>query len=85
MNDCKEVFAKLSEYLNAELEPGDCDDLERHVADCPPCIEFIDSLRKSVALCREFKPPEAPAPLPDDVREKLRAAYERTLAKRRSE
>ena len=38
-----------SAYLDAELPPGDCAEIEKHIAGCPPCVEFVESLRKSVA------------------------------------
>ena len=37
---CKEVFSLLSEYLNLELAPYACQEIETHIAGCPPCIEF---------------------------------------------
>lgn len=73
--DCKEIFELLSEYLDAELEPGACEDLERHIADCPPCIEFIDSLKRSVSACREQLAAEAPKPLTPEEKARLLNAY----------
>jgi hypothetical protein len=59
---CKEVFALLSEYLNPELPPDACQEVELHLNGCPPCIEFADSLRKTVELCRQYRPTEMPHP-----------------------
>ena len=81
--NCKEVFATLSEYLDLELPPDACKEVEQHLEGCPPCIEFAESLRKTVALCREYKPGEAPAPITEKASTDLRAAYERMLAARR--
>jgi len=82
MDDCKEIFARLSEYLDAELPPDACADIEAHIAGCAPCVEFVDSLKRSIALCRQFEPGELPAPLADKTRETLRAAYQKMLAGR---
>ena len=60
---CKEVFSLLSEYLNLELPPDACQEIEAHLAGCPPCIEFAESLRKTVELCRRYQPCELPEPL----------------------
>ena len=38
MDDCKEIFARLSEYLDAELPPDACADIEAHIAGCAPCV-----------------------------------------------
>jgi anti-sigma factor RsiW len=65
--------------LDAELTPNDCAAIEHHIADCPPCVEFVNSLKKSVELCRSsVTAPEAP-PLSDEVRQRLLEAYERSL------
>jgi len=78
-SNCKDLFAALSEYLDAELPPGDCAAIEAHIADCPPCIEFVDSLKKTVHLCKNCGPaPELP-PLSDDLRTKLLDAYKHSL------
>lgn len=79
---CKEVFSLLSEYLNLELPPDACQEIETHLAGCPPCIEFADSLRKTVDLCRAYSPSELPKPIGNEARAKLLEAYQKMLAAR---
>jgi anti-sigma factor RsiW len=81
---CKEVFALLSEYLNLELPPDACQEIETHLAGCPPCIEFAESLRKTVELCRRYRPTELPGPLGRNARDQLLDAYQRMLAGRKA-
>ena len=57
---CKEVFAMLSDYLNMELPPEACQEIEAHIAGCRPCVEFAESLRKTVDLCRHYQPQNFP-------------------------
>lgn len=78
--NCKEVFALLSEYLNLELPPDACQEIEQHLAGCPPCIEFANSLRKTVEICRRYEPSEMPKPIEEGARERLLAAYHKMLA-----
>lgn len=80
---CKEVFSLLSEYLNLELPPGACQEIESHLAGCPPCVEFAESLRKTVELCRSYRPSELPEPLGVKARETLLAAYQKMLEARK--
>ena len=80
---CKEVFALLSDYLNLELPEEACQEIENHLAGCPPCIEFAEGLRKTVQLCREYRPSELPEPLGQQTREQLLAAYQKMLAARK--
>ncbi len=80
---CKEIFALLSDYLNLELPPDACREIEGHLAGCPPCIEFVESLRKTVDLCRQYQPTELPGPLGNNAREELVDAYQKMLAERK--
>ena len=79
---CKEVFSLLSEYLNLELPPEACQEIETHLAGCQPCIDFAESLRKTVELCRQYQPAELPAPLGKEAREQLLEAYAKMLSVR---
>jgi predicted anti-sigma-YlaC factor YlaD len=81
MTDCKEMFALLSEYLDQELAPQSCEEIERHLQHCPPCIEFVQSLRKSVEVCHDCGEVEKPAPLSEPDKQKLRAAYREAMKK----
>jgi len=79
---CREIFASLSEYIELELPEGACREIEQHLAGCPPCIEFTESLRRTVELCRGYRPAEVPEPLAREARERLEAAYREMLAAR---
>ena len=79
---CKEIFSLLSDYLNLELPPDACQEIETHLAGCPPCIEFAESLRKTVELCRRYRPTELPEPIGQKAREQLLDAYQKMLRAR---
>jgi anti-sigma factor (TIGR02949 family) len=81
-DDCKQIFALLSEYLDAELNPENCEDIKAHLAGCPPCIEFLESLKRTVRLCHNCEPAGAPSPLGPETREQLLAAYRKSLSRR---
>lgn len=76
---CQEIFAALSEYLDLELPPGDCEQIREHLAGCPPCIEFVASLQKSIELCHGYKPGAGPGPLKEEARAQLEAAWREML------
>jgi len=79
---CKDVFALLSDYLNLELPPEACRDVESHLAGCAPCVEFAESLRRTVELCRRYQPSGLPEPMGKQAREQLLDAYQKMLAAR---
>src|ERR1017187_400253 len=81
---CKEIFSLLSDYLNLELPPDACQEIETHLAGCPPCIEFAESLRKTIDLCRSYRPTELPEPIGKQARDQLLDAYQKMLAARKS-
>ncbi len=81
---CQEIFALLSDYLNLELPPEACQEIESHLAGCSPCVEFAESLRKTVEICRRYQPTELPEPLGQAAREQLQQAYQKMLAARQA-
>lgn len=58
---CKEIFADLSNYLDDELDDSLCEELEKHMDGCKPCIAFLASLEKSIEQCRR-EPDHLPDP-----------------------
>jgi len=81
---CREVFSLLSDYLDVELPPEACQEIERHLAGCAPCVEFAESLRKTVEICRGYRPHELPGPLEEKARQQLADAYQRMLSQKKN-
>jgi anti-sigma factor RsiW len=68
--ECRELFARLSEYLDGELTEATCAGVEAHLGDCPPCQAFLESLRRTVRLVESADP----VTMPDEIRRSVRAA-----------
>ncbi|MBF0171560.1 MAG: zf-HC2 domain-containing protein [Nitrospinae bacterium] len=68
---CREIFERLNDYLDQELDPDLCDKIDNHVENCEPCIAFINTLRKTVELFQGYEGEDAPRELPEPVRENL--------------
>lgn len=79
---CLEVFERLSEYLDGELSPQDCSVIQDHIQDCAPCVAFVESLKSSIQAAHTLRPHEPVGELPDEVREKLKAAWAAALERR---
>ena len=75
--DCKKHFEKISEYLDGELDDRICKEIEEHLQDCPECQDCLDSLKRSIQLCKEVRNEEMPA----DIRERLRSSLREYLKK----
>lgn len=52
---CREIFGNLSEYMDGELPPSDCDRLRRHIDACPACVAFIQDLKRAIDRCRSLE------------------------------
>lgn len=53
--ECRELFASLSEYLDARVEPRTCEQMRAHIERCPACIAFLKDLRAAIDRCRAFQ------------------------------
>ena len=67
--ECKEHLGCLSDYVDGELDPELCAELERHMAECGDCRVVVDTLRKTVSLYRSYGHED----LPPDAKERLYA------------
>ena len=54
---CIKILRRLSDYLDDELSSGICKEIQKHLALCPNCEIFVDSLRQTVNLCRRSASP----------------------------
>ena len=51
--NCREFVDFLMAYLNDELPAGQRDAFRRHIDDCPPCINFLDTYEETIRLEKE--------------------------------
>jgi mycothiol system anti-sigma-R factor len=69
MIDCEQVLREIELYLDQELDPGACTEIERHLTGCGTCLqrkEFRMSLRTLVARkCGQ-------APAPEELLERIK-------------
>jgi len=66
--ECRDLFARMSEYLDDELEPAVRRKLEQHLDDCPACRICLVTLQRTAALCREI----GSLQIPDEVSQRLK-------------
>lgn len=83
IRECKDIFALLSQYLDEELPDDVCREIDAHLSGCAACVQFVESLKKTIEFCRNCPSPECTDPLPDSAREELYAAYQKMLAARK--
>jgi RNA polymerase sigma-70 factor (ECF subfamily) len=59
--ECRELFAGLSEYLDGRMEPRTCEEMREHIEACPACAAFLRDLRHAIDRCRSLEVPCDPA------------------------
>jgi RNA polymerase sigma-70 factor (ECF subfamily) len=56
-DECRDLFANLSEYLDGRVEPVTCDRMRTHIEACPSCVVFLRDLRAAIDRCRSLEIP----------------------------
>ena len=78
LSGCPDVLNLWSRHLEGEITAEVCTDLERHLVACHRCSAICDSLKRTLAVCRDA----ADAPVPERVQAQVRDKLERMLAAR---
>ncbi len=79
---CAPLEQRLGESLDVNITAEELEQLRIEMQGCPPCLEFIESLKTTVKLCHEFGLEQSPAPLSEGTKSRMVEAYERVLARR---
>jgi len=66
--NCEQLLGSLSEYIDGELTPELCEEIEKHLAGCDDCRVVLNTTRRTIDLVHA---PVEKSNLPDDVRERL--------------
>ena len=66
--NCEELLGSLSSYIDGDLPPKLCEELEKHLAGCNDCRVVLNTTKRTIDLVHT--PIEKPD-LPEDVRERL--------------
>lgn len=68
-SSCKQLLSCLSEYIDGNLQPVLCQEIEEHLQNCEKCRVVVNTLRKTVELYGRSS--EMASDLPEDVCERL--------------
>jgi RNA polymerase sigma-70 factor (ECF subfamily) len=65
---CPDVLRLFSQHLEGEIDSGVCATMEAHLAECSYCRGACESLKRTLAVCRQLPTPEVPAPVAASVK-----------------
>lgn len=66
--NCEELLGSLSSYIDGELAPELCQELEKHLEGCDNCRVVLNTTKRTIELVHS---PVEKSDLPEDVRERL--------------
>lgn len=76
---CDDLLLLLNDYVDGDVDPALCEELEGHLAGCNPCQVVVDNIRRTISLYRG----EEVFELPLEFRERLyRSLRERWVSRR---
>jgi RNA polymerase sigma-70 factor (ECF subfamily) len=65
---CPDVLTLFSQHLEGDINPSVCATMEAHLARCGRCRSTCESLKRTLAVCRQLPTPEVPASIAASIR-----------------
>lgn len=69
---CERCIELFVEYTDGEMDPEQVARLEEHLSDCPPCLDFLKSYKKTGPVCKEALKREMPPSMKSSLSQFLR-------------
>jgi RNA polymerase sigma-70 factor (ECF subfamily) len=69
---CPDVLTLFSQHLEGDIDPRVCATMEAHLAQCHHCRNACESLKRTLAVCRQLPTPDVPAPIAASLRAAIR-------------
>jgi RNA polymerase sigma-70 factor (ECF subfamily) len=69
---CPDVLMLFSQKLEGDIDPVTCATMEAHLNQCGRCRGTCESLKRTLALCRELPTPDVPPPVAASIRRAIR-------------
>lgn len=79
MGRCEDLIQNLSDYVDDELDPELCSELEEHLRDCKNCRLMLDTMKMTIKLCKDGECKELPADLNKKLNEQLAKCWKKTF------
>jgi len=76
---CRELAELLCDYVGGELSAEQCEQIRLHIAQCHPCLHYIESYRLTIQITRRLPLADMPAETAARLQAALRAAQTREV------
>jgi len=64
----QEVYKQICDFMGEDLNAPACKEVADHLENCPNCKVYLDTVKKTVTICREIEKEEI---MPEDVKKRL--------------
>lgn len=68
---CREFIEFLDDYVESKQAADVRAAFERHLEECPDCVEYLATYRATIEMAREACPGDPSSPVPEDAPEDL--------------
>lgn len=76
---CRDVIGFIMAYLEGELDDTQATAFEQHLSECPSCVNYLNTYRRTVVLGKAaMKPAPTEQTLPESLVKAIRAARKST-------
>jgi predicted anti-sigma-YlaC factor YlaD len=55
--DCKRTYKYICENLDVDLNSPACTQIKKHLDNCPNCVTYLNTLKKTILLYKEYDKP----------------------------
>jgi anti-sigma factor RsiW len=80
--NCRESTEFLHDYLFGDLPAEERAEFDRHLAECPWCVAYLDSYRQTIllgkAMCADSEEGSPPADAPEELTQAILHARSRS-------
>jgi anti-sigma factor RsiW len=66
----RKIFNNVCDFIDGELDEATCAEIKKHIAACPKCRVYVDSVRKTIVF---YQAKDSPKRLPAAARKRLYA------------
>ena len=69
---CEKMYTHICDNLDQDINSPQCREIKRHLEACPNCVAYLDGLKKTITLYREYPMPKAPKKIRRQIISKLK-------------
>jgi anti-sigma factor RsiW len=73
---CNEFVELATDYLEGALSVEQRLVVERHLAFCEPCVDYLDQMRAMIRATGELREEDVPAPVIESLADAFRALHD---------